>query len=253
MNLIRRMIKVSVLLLLVMTIFTTINYPALAEPISLNNSELEVQILKIIHKHPEVILESIEEYRKSQQKQGQEVKLKLLQAIKIDPKNTIGKSPVQGVVGSRIILIEFSDFQCPYCVEAQKTLHQFVINHQDKVTLVYKHYPISQIHSEAMPAAIASWAAHQQNRFWQYHDFLFAHQEQLGEKLYLQVAKDLGLNLAQFERDRKSQDAITAIRKDMQLAERLGISGTPFFIMNEETFSGAVQKSFLEDKLVNAS
>jgi protein-disulfide isomerase len=253
MNLIRRMIKVSVLSLLVMTIFTTINHPALAEPISLSNSELEVQILKVIHKHPEVILESIEEYRKSQQKQEQEVKLKLLQAIKIDPKNTIDKSPVKGVIGSRIILIEFSDFQCPYCVEAQKTLHQFVLNHQDKVTLVYKHYPISQIHSEAMPAAIASWAAHQQNRFWQYHDFLFAHQEQLGEKFYLQVAKDLGLNLTQFERDRKSQAAIIAIQKDMQLAEKLGISGTPFFVMNEETFSGAVQKSFLEDKLVNAS
>lgn len=74
------------------------------------------------------------------------------------------------------------------------------------------------------------WAAHQQNKFWQYQDFLFAHQDQLGENLYLQAAKNLGLDLVKFKRDRKSQDAINAINKDMALAERLGISGTPSFL-----------------------
>lgn len=153
------------------------------------------------------------------------------------------------MINFKVLLIEFSDFQCPYCAEAHEIIKQFVESHHDKVALVYKHYPITQIHSEAMSAATASWAAQQQNKFWQYHDFLFTHQDQLGESLYLQAAKDLGLELSKFERDRKSQNAITAIQKDMELAERLGISGTPFFVMDEETFSGAVQGSFLEDKL----
>lgn len=214
-----------------------------------SDQTLEEQVFQIIREHPEVVLESIEKYRQSQQDQERQVQLELLQAIKRDPEDTVGKSPIKGGVDSKVFLIEFSDFQCPYCAEAQETLKQFVVNHQDKLALVYKHYPIAQIHSEAMSAATASWAAHQQNKFWQYHDFLFDHQEQLGESLYLQVAKDLGFDLAKFERDRNSQAAIDAINRDMELAERLGISGTPFFIMGEETFSGAVQESFLEDKL----
>jgi protein-disulfide isomerase len=235
-------------------LFTVVIYPASAQPISSRSSELEAQVLQIIRKHPEIILESIEEYRQSQQEQERQeqerqVQLELLQAIKVDPEDTVGKSPIKGRVDSKVLLIEFSDFQCPYCAEAHETLNQFVVDHQDKVALVYKHYPIAQIHSEAMSAAAASWAAHQQNKFWQYHDFLFTHQNQIGESLYLQAAKDLGLNLDQFERDCKSQDAATAIQKDMELAEKLGISGTPFFVMNEETFSGAVQGSFLEDRL----
>lgn len=230
-------------------VFTVAICPASAQPISSRSSDLESQVLEIIRKHPEIILESIEEYRQSQKEQERQVQLELLQAVKRDPENTVGKSPIQGGVNSKVILIEFSDFQCPYCAEAHKTLKQFVVAHQDKVALVYKHYPIAQIHSEAMSAATASWAAHQQNKFWQYQDFLFGHQEQLGESLYLQAAKDLGLDLAKFERDRNSQAAIDAINRDMELAERLHISGTPFFVMGQETFSGAVQTSFLENKL----
>jgi protein-disulfide isomerase len=243
-------IKIIALLLLV---FTTVVHPASAQPISSSNLELELQVLQIIRKHPEVILESVEEYQKKQQEQEQQAQIKLLEAITREPKDTIGKSPIQGLASAGVLLIEFSDFQCPYCAEAHKTLKQFIANHQDEVALVYKHYPIAQIHSEAMSAATASWAAHQQDKFWQYHDLLFTHQDQLGESLYLQVAKDLGLDLSKFERDRKSQEAIDAIHKDMELAERLGISGTPFFVMNEETFSGAVQRSFLEDKLTGRS
>lgn len=228
------------------TSFILCSTPVWASALS---SDVEQQILEIIRKHPEVILESVEEYQKGQQEKEWQYQIELLQAIKRDPEDTVGKSPIQGGVDSRVLLIEFSDFQCPYCAEAHKTLKQFVVDHQDKVTLVYKHYPIAQIHSEAMSASTASWAAHQQNKFWQYQDFLFSHQEQLGESLYLQAAKDLGLDLAKFERDRKSQAAIDAVNKDMELAERLGISGTPFFIMGEETFSGAVQEPFLEEKL----
>lgn len=235
MNSIKIIIKIVAFLFLLFTIAT---YPASAQPISSRSSDLEEQVLQIIRKHPEIILESIEEYQKSQQEQEQQAQLELLQTIKRDPEEAIDKSPIQGGVNSKVILIEFSDFQCPYCAEAHETLKQFVASHQDKVALVYKHYPIAQIHSEAMSAATASWAAHQQNEFWQYHNFLFGHQEQLGESLYLQAAKDLGLDLAKFERDRKSQAAIDAVNKDMELAERLGISGPHFLLWVKKHFLG---------------
>jgi protein-disulfide isomerase len=226
--------------------------PVEASSISIDSKDFSDKVLEVIQDNPEVLYKVFKNYNQKRVEKQQEERVSTLKKLK-KLKYAITKSPVLGSVNSKFVLIEFSDFQCPYCTESHKTLNKFILKHHDEVALVYKHYPISQIHSEAMPAAIAAWAAHQQNRFWQYHDFLFAHQEQLGEKFYLQVAKDLGLNLAQFERDRKSQAAIIAIQKDMQLAEKLGISGTPFFIMNEETFSGAVQKSFLEDKLVKAS
>ena len=213
------------------------------------NLDVEQQVLQVIRKHPEVILESIRDFQKQQQKKEKQEKLSLLQSIKNNRKQFIRDSPTLGRKNSKEILIEFADFQCPYCADVHSTLKQFVANHEDDVMLVYKHYPLVQIHAESMTAATAAWAAHQQGKFWQFHDFLFVHQNQLGESLYLQAAKDLELDLTRFEQDRKSQDAHTAVQKDVELAEKLGISGTPFFVMKEETFSGAVQESFLENKL----
>jgi protein-disulfide isomerase len=101
-----------------------------------------------------------------------------------------------------------------------------------------------------MPAATAAWAAQQQGKFWEYHDALFTNQNKLGESLYVNIAKKLNLDLAKFEKDRRI--ANTAIAKDLQLAEKLGLSGTPSFIINSETFSGAIQLSDLEDILARS-
>ena len=120
--------------------------------------------------------------------------------------------------------------------------------HQDRVTLVYKNFPLP-IHQKAIPAAKAAWAAGQQGKFWQYHDALFAQQDQLGEQFYLDVAKNLNLNLEQFNRDRHSQLASAAIEQDAQIAKLSGIRGTPFLVMNGNTFVGAVPLSELEKAL----
>ena len=142
------------------------------------------------------------------------------------------------------MLVEFSDFQCPYCARAAQTVKEFMAKHSDEVTLVYKHLPLSAIHPQAMAAAQAAYAAQQQGKFWQYHDALFAQQKQLGEELYLQIAENLSLDLEQFNRDRKQ--AITNIQKDLQLAQQLQINGTPFFVLDNQSFSGAVPLSEME-------
>ena len=90
-------------------------------------------------------------------------------------------------------------------------------------------------------------AAGQQGKFWQFHDALFTQQNKLGEQLYLDTAKNLNLDLDKFNSDR--QTAEKSITEDMILGESVGISGTPFFIMNGATFSGAVQLSDVEDVL----
>lgn len=213
--------------------------------------QLEEEVLQIILNHPEVILESIQAYQQQQQQQQEQARQTFLQGIRTNPKALIGESPTNGAAESKIVLIEFSDFQCPYCAKADQTLKQFMAKHQNEVTLVYKHFPLTSIHPQALSAAKAAWAANQQGKFWQYNDALFTQQDKLGEELYLEIAQSLNLDLEQFNRDRNVAD--TAITQDMQLAEKLGVTGTPFFVMNEEIFSGAMQLSNMEKVLARVS
>lgn len=211
------------------------------------NSQLEQEVLQIIREHPEVILESVQAYQQKQQAQIQQAQQAFVQQMKTNPQAVIGESPTTGSPESKILLVEFSDFQCPYCAQAHKTLKQFMAKHKNEVTLVYKHFPLTRIHPQAMPAATAAWAAQQQDKFWDYQDALFTHQKQLGEPLYSDIAKNLNLDLEKFKRDRLLADA--AIGQDIQLAAELGVSGTPFFVMNGQTLSGALQLSDMENAL----
>lgn len=224
-----------------------------ADNSNLINPKLETEVLQIIRNHPEVVREALEaEYlQKKQQKkqQQQQAQHYIKQQIRENPSSVIGESPVTGATQQKIVLIEFSDFQCPYCANAHQTLKQFMARHQDEVTLVYKHYPLASIHPEAIPAAKAAWAANKQGKFWQYQDALFAQQDKLGEKLYVALAKKLKLDLSEFNQQRNSQEVSAVIEKDQQIAEKLGIEGTPFFFINGETFAGAVPLSEMESVL----
>jgi protein-disulfide isomerase len=213
------------------------------------NPQLREQVLQIIRENPEAILETVQAYQKKQQQAQQQAQQSFLQQIKANPKAVIGTSPTKGAKNGKVLLIEFSDFQCPYCARANETLKEFMAKNGDTVTLTYKHLPLTSIHAEALPAAKAAWAAGQQGKFWQFHDALFTNQKQLGEALYQSTAKSLGLDLAKFERDRTSSAAATAITQDLEIAEKLGVEGTPFFVMNGEPLPGAVQLSDLEKAL----
>ena len=212
-------------------------------------TELEAEVLQVIRSHPEVVWESLQVYRQQQQERLQQAQESLSQELKANPKRVIGESPATGAVDGKIVLLEFSDFQCPFCAQVHKTtLKQFMATHQDRVTLVYKNLPLP-IHLEAMAAAKAAWAVNQQGNFWQYHDALFSQQDKLGEQLYLDIARNLNLDLERFNRDRNSKAASAAIEKDIEMAERSGIQGTPFFAMNGKTFTGAISLSELEKAL----
>ena len=166
-----------------------------------------------------------------------------------DPVAVIGNSPTTGAMAKNIILLEFSDFQCPFCAQAEPTVKEFMAQHEDQVTLVYKHFPLSQIHPYAQSAAEASWAAQQQGKFWEYHDVLFEEQKQLGEGLYIAIAEDLDLDLEQFNRDRHSPEAEAAINSDLELAQKVGIRGTPFFALKGQVLALPLQISAMEDIL----
>ncbi|BAZ68170.1 MAG: DsbA family protein [Pelatocladus maniniholoensis HA4357-MV3] len=214
------------------------------------NPQLEEQVLEIIRKYPEVIIESVQVYQQQKEQKLNKVRQVFLEDLKTNPQAVIADSPTIGSNESKTILVEFSDFQCPYCSEAHQTLKKLIAKHQKDVNFVYKHYPLTPIHAQAMPAAKAAWAAQQQGKFWEYQDALFTNQDKLGESLYVNIAKKLNLDLAIFNQDREI--ANTAIEQDIQLAKKLGLSGTPSFIISSEKVSGAVQISDLENILANA-
>jgi protein-disulfide isomerase len=213
------------------------------------NSRLEEQVLQIIREHPEVIIESVQKYQQKQVSALQETRQAFLQDLKTNPTAAIDGSAVTKGTVAKTILVEFSDFQCPFCAEAHKTLKSLLAKYPDKLTLVYKHFPLVNSHPQAMPAAQSAWAAQQQGKFWEYQDALFTNQKKLGEDLYLDIAKKLNLDLEKFKSERLIADA--AIQKDIALAVKLGIAGTPFFVINSGNFAGEVEIQDIE-KLISS-
>jgi protein-disulfide isomerase len=214
-----------------------------------DNQKLEEQVLQIIRDNPQVIIESVQAYQQQEENQMQASRQAFLQKMLTNPAAVIGNSPTFGAAEQKIVLVEFSDFQCPFCARAHQTIKGFMEKYKGEVTLTYKHLPLTSIHPQAMPAAKAAWSAQQQGKFWEYYDALFEQQKDLGENLYVAIAQNLNLDLAKFNRDRQSKEAEAAINQDVELARQLGINGTPFFFLNQEAFSGALELPEIEQIL----
>lgn len=150
----------------------------------------------------------------------------------------LGDAPVRGQADARVAIVEYSDFQCPFCARVIPTLNRIRETYGDRVKLVYKHLPL-RIHPEARPAAAAAEAAGLQGKFWEMHDAIFANQRELSDARYVEWARELGLDVERFERDRKSEAVLARIEKDEEEAARVGVGGTPAFFINGRFLSGA--------------
>lgn len=207
----------------------------------------EQQVLAVIRRHPAVLIEALTAYERDQQEAQRRQQADQLRRLYPQPRDLIGASPSRGT--GKVVVVEFSDFQCPYCAKAHDALQAFLEQHGKEVTLVYKNFPLTQIHSQALAAARAAWAAGRQGQFWAYHDALFANQARLGEPLYGEIATNLKLNLARFDQDRKGPASLQAIQKDLDQAEGLGLQGTPTVVMDGQFLAGAVTAEVLEKQL----
>jgi protein-disulfide isomerase len=147
-------------------------------------------------------------------------------------------SPALGPEGAPVTLVEFADFQCPYCARATKILDQLRDRYGDQLRIVFKHFPL-EIHPKAPAAHVAAEAAHRQGKFWEMHDLIFANQREMSEDRYLAYAGALGLDIEQFQEDRRSLDVRKRVLEDAEQAVELGILGTPAFVINGRIVSGA--------------
>jgi protein-disulfide isomerase len=158
---------------------------------------------------------------------------------------SLGDSPVRGDPNAPVTMIEFSDFQCPFCGEFYtQTLPQVMQNYIDpgKVKLVYKNFPLQSLHPNAMAAALAAECANEQGKFWEYHDMLFESQNSWANlssvnatNTFKQYASQLGLDANSFNSCVDTAKYTDKVNKDVQDGTNYGASGTPtFFIGNDK-------------------
>jgi protein-disulfide isomerase len=151
-----------------------------------------------------------------------------------------GDGPSQGPASAPVTIVEFSDFQCPYCAQAALTLRQLRQQYGDRVRLVFRHFPLKQIHPRAEKAAEAASCAGEQGHFWEMHDRLFEKQAQLEPADLKRHASDLHLNTAAFGRCLDSGRAASRVQRDAAAGEELGVRGTPGIFVNGRMFKGAL-------------
>ena len=160
-------------------------------------------------------------------------------------------SPVYGnTTNPKLTIVEFTEFQCPYCSRIAPVMQDLNKKYPDKIKFVYKHFPLS-FHSNAQSAAAASIAAQKQGKFWEYRYALASHSRELGDSVYVAVAKEVGLNIDQFKKDMVLDSAMKArIDKDFQLGVKVGVQGTPNFYINgkrQDRFSPDLVEKMLKE------
>jgi len=149
-------------------------------------------------------------------------------------------SPARGPEGAAVTLVEFSDFQCPYCLQLNKTLEEVLAKYGSDVRLVYRQLPLSDIHPFAEKAGEASLCAADQNRFWQMNRLIFETQNQLAEEDLKAKAAKLNLEPAVFQSCLASGKYASKIKQDQREAFALGIESTPALFINGRLIFGAV-------------
>ncbi|HHQ47403.1 MAG TPA: hypothetical protein ENK19_00790 [Acidobacteria bacterium] len=148
------------------------------------------------------------------------------------------KDPVRGPADAPVTIVEFSDFQCPYCARVQATLHRLMETYPNQVKIVFKNMP-GQRHDRARPAAEAALCAGRQGKFWEMHDWLYAHQHTLDDASIEAEAKKLGLDMDAFSTCVSKHETARQVDAGLNEARVLGLNGTPIFFVNGKMIRGA--------------
>ena len=135
-------------------------------------------------------------------------------------------------------LVEFGDYQCPHCGAAHPILKQIRKDFGKKLKFVFRHFPLSNVHEYALPAALAAEAAAKQHKFWEMHDMIFEHQAQLDGYALLDFALELRLNIPLFKMDIQDPALAEKVERDFESGVRSGVNGTPSFFINGYKYNG---------------
>lgn len=173
-------------------------------------------------------------------------KNKSVQSLTLDfPVNiNIQGAPFLGQENAPVVIVEFSDFECPYCGTVGPLLDEALAKYPKEIKIVFKQFPLA-MHRQAKPAALAALAAHRQGKFWQYHDLLFDNQKSLSETKFTEIARKTGLDLEKFNQDYRSSQVQQALERDLADAQLAGVRGTPTIFVNGRRLKERNAKSLL--------
>ncbi len=203
-------------------------------------------------------------YRQAKIRQAREDYLKTLRAdskvvvLLSAPRVEVAYDParLRGNPKAPVMIVEFSDYQCPYCHSVEPTVKELLTKYGDKVSLSYRDFPLTAIHSQALISAEASRCALEQGKFWEYHDQLFT-ASKLEKDDLIGYARNLKLDEKQFDSCLTSEKYKGDIDKDTQEGRKAGVTGTPGFFINGLEISGAKPKDeferVIDDELARAS
>jgi protein-disulfide isomerase len=163
----------------------------------------------------------------------------------------VGGAPVLGAPTAPVTIVEFSDFECPHCAAAHPLLKRLVRELDGQVRLVFMHYPLTESHQRAMPAARASVAAGRQGKFWEMHDLLFENRGALSDEDFERYARQIGLDVERFQRDMRSEESRRAVERDRALGRQVGVTGTPTLFVNGRRFRGPLRSlpAYIQEEL----
>ncbi len=157
-------------------------------------------------------------------------------AVPVDEK----RDHIQGPLNAPLTLVQYGDFQCPYCGAAYPEVKKVEKQLGAKLRFVFRNFPLTRIHEFALDAAEAAEAAAAQGKFWEIHDFLYEHQSTLGDpNVALDFARKLGLDVQRFQRELSQHKYQSRIKEDFSGGIRSGVNGTPTFYVNGIRHDGA--------------
>jgi len=182
--------------------------------------------------------------------QAEEAKNKPLDADKQKLIAATG-APAFGPETATVTLVEFSDFECPYCSKAADVTSQLKAKYGDRVRFVFRQFPLS-FHKNAQGAAEASMAAHAQGKFWEFHDLMFKNQRALTAEALEGYAKQLGLNVAQFKKDLESHKYAEHVKSDIELGTQVAVGGTPTLFINGARISNPTDFGLVSQEIDKA-
>jgi protein-disulfide isomerase len=164
---------------------------------------------------------------------------------------------ISGSLIAPIVLVEYGDYECPYCGLAYPIVKNIQRKLGDGMRFVFRNFPLSKIHPHAFRAAVATEAAALQQKFWEMHDIVFENQKKLDNGDIVVLAQNIGLDPERFKQDIQRIDLAEKVEQDFEKGIRLGVNRTPTFFVNEKKYDGGLEEGqlfqFLKDQLKIAS
>ena len=150
----------------------------------------------------------------------------------------------QGNLDADLVIVEYGDYQCPYCGAAYPVLKELMKEFGSQIKFVFRNFPLSEMHQYARAAAIAAEAANLQGKFWEMHDAIYENQYRLSEDLFEELAETIGLDVEQFQKDISADNLKEKVEDDFESGVRSGVNGTPSFYVNGTKFDGGPDELF---------